>query len=364
METRPAQGGVTAAFQGVNAGKRAIALDLAQPGGRAVLERLIPTADVFLENFRPGKMAGLGFEPKRVAALNPRIVYASVSAWGQAGDHAGRPGYDHVMQAATGMMWLQGSDPAAPPVKVGFPAIDMAAGLTGALAVMAGLMRRRAGDTGPIVLDISMADAALALMSAPASRYLMEGAAPSRIGNGAFAASPGGNVFRTADGWLAVAANTLAQFEALARMLGRPELATAPDWLRLRPASPDAILRDCGTPRLAAALEGAFAGRGSEEWEALLAAAGVPAAAVRSLAAFLDGPYRRSPGFTGHVPDPNAPPGGAGHAVLGAAFRINGAAPVPRAAAPRLGADTGAVLAGLGYAPAEIAALRAAGAVQ
>ena len=103
-----------------------------------------------------------------------------------------------------------------------------------------------------------MADAALALMSAPASRYLMEGAAPARIGNGAFAASPGGNVFRTADGWLATAANTLAQFEALARALGRPELATAPDWLRLRPASPGAILRDCGTPRLEAALEDAF----------------------------------------------------------------------------------------------------------
>ncbi len=178
LETRPGEGGVTAAFQGVNAGKRAIALDLSKPEGRAVLERLAPTAQVFLENFRPGRMARLGFGPERVAALNPKIVYASISAWGQAGDHADRPGYDHVMQAATGMMWLQGDDPEAPPVKVGFPAIDMAAGLVGAMAVMAGLMRRRAGDTGPIVLDVSMADAALALISAPASRYLMEGAAP------------------------------------------------------------------------------------------------------------------------------------------------------------------------------------------
>lgn len=362
LETRPGEGGVTAAFQGVNAGKRAVALDLARPEGRAVLERLVPTAHVFLENFRPGKVARLGFGPECVAALNPAAVYASVSAWGQTGDLAGRPGYDHVMQAATGMMWLQGDDPGAPPVKVGFPAIDMAAGMTGAMAVMAGLMRRRAGDTGPIVLDVSMADAALALMSAPASRYLMEGAAPARIGNGAFAASPGGNVFRTADGWLATAANTLAQFEALAGALGRPEFATAPEWLRLRPASPGTILRDCGTPRLDAALEDAFRGRGSEEWEALLGAAGVPAAAVRSPAAFLDGPYRRTPGFSGRVPDPNGPPGGL-HEVLGAAFRVNGVAPVPRGAAPRLGADTDAVLAELGYPPAEIAALRAAGAV-
>ena len=363
LETRPAEGGVTAAFQGVNTGKRAIALDLARPEGRAVLERLIPTAAVFLENFRPGKMARLGFGPERVAALNPAIVYASISAWGQSGDYAGRPGYDHVMQAATGMMWLQGADPAAPPVKVGFPAIDMAAGMMGAMAVMAGLMRRRTGDTGPIVLDISMADAALALMSAPASRYLMEGAAPARIGNGAFAASPGGNVFRTADGWLATAANTLGQFDALVSVLGQPELATAPDWLRLRPAARDTMLRDCGTPRLEAALRDAFLSRGSEAWESLLSAAGVPAAAVRSPAAFLDGSYRRTPGFSGRVPCLHGPPGSM-QEVLGAGFRINGTAPVPQAAAPRLGADTDSVLGELGYNAAEILTLRASGAAQ
>ncbi|MBL6457279.1 CoA transferase [Belnapia sp. T6] len=356
LETRPQEGGVTAAFQGVNAGKRALALDLTRPEGRAVLERLIPTAAVFLENFRPGKMAGLGFGPERVAALNPAIVYASVSAWGQQGSHAGRPGYDHVMQAATGMMWLQGDDPAAAPMKVGFPAIDMAAGMMGAMAIMAGLMRRRAGDTGPIVLDVSMADAALALMSAPAARYLMEGAAPARIGNGAFAASPGGNVFRTADGWLATAANTLGQFEALVGLLGHPDWATAPDWLRLRPSSPAAMLRDCGTPRLEAALRDAFLAHGSEEWEARLSAAGVPAAAVRSPAAFLDGPYRATPGFSTRLPG--------GQEVLGAGFRINGQAPVPSADAPRLGADTDVVLAELGYADAEIAALRAGGVVR
>ena len=265
------------------------------------------------------------------------------------------------MQAATGMMWLQGDDPAAPPVKVGFPAIDMAAGMMGALAVMTGLMQRRAGATGPIVLDVSMADAALALMSGVASRYLMEGAAPGRIGNSSFAASPGGGVWRTADGWLATAANTLGQFERLAVALGRPELATAPDWLRLRPA-PDAILRDCGTPRLHAALVDAFRGRSSADWEAALSGAGVPASAVRSPAAFLDGPYRGTGGFSGHVANPNAPDG-APHEVLGAGFRINGQAPLPTGPAPRLGADTDAVLAELGYPPAEVAALRQAGAV-
>lgn len=352
LETRPGDGGVTAAFQGVNAGKRALALDLHRPEGRAVLEKLIPTAAVFLENFRPGKMAALGFPPERVQALNPGIVYASISAWGQQGAHAGRPGYDHVMQAATGMMWLQGDNPAAPPVKVGFPVIDMGAGMMGALAIMAALMRRQRGETGPLTVDVSMADAALALMSAPAARYLMEGVAPRRIGHGAFSGSPGGNVFRTADGWLATAANTLGQFETLCAVLGRPDWASAPDWLRLRPSSPSGMLRDCGTPRLDAALQGAFGARGSEEWEALLVAAGVPAAAVRSPDAFLDGPYRATGGFDTTLPS--------GARTLGAGFRINGTAPVPSADAPRLGADTDALLAELGL---DAAALRAAGVV-
>jgi len=355
LETRPAEGGLTSAFHGVNAGKRAIALDLTLPGGRAVLERLIPTADVFLENFRPGKMASLGFAPERVASINPRIVYASISAWGQGGPYSGRPGYDHVMQAATGMMWLQGDNPAAPPVKVGFPAIDMAAGMMGAMAIMAGVMRRRAGDTGPIVLDVSMADAALALMSAPAARYLMDKTAPSRIGHAAFAGSPGGNVFRTADGWLATAANTRTQFEALVGLLGHPEWATAPDWLRQRPASGDAILRDCGTPHLETALKSAFIGRASADWETQLSQVGVPAATVRSPAEFLDGPYRHTRGFSTRLPD--------GKEVLGAGFRVNGTAPVPSSGAPALGADTNAVLAELGYTDSDLAALRADGSV-
>lgn len=355
LQTRPEEGGRTASFQGVNAGKRAIALDLGRAEGRAVLERLIPTAHVFLENFRPGKMAALGFGPEAVTARNPGIVYASISAWGQTGPLAARPGYDHVMQAATGMMWLQGDDPDAPPVKVGFPAIDMAAGMMGAMAILAGLLRRRGGDSGPIVLDVSMADAALALMSAPATRYLIAGEAPRRIGHAAFSASPGGSVFRTRDGWLATAANTLGQFETLVRLLGHPEWATAPDWLRLRPATADAMLRGCGSPRLDAALQAAFRDRTSEAWETLLSDAGVPAAAVRSPAAYLDGPYRATAGFGARLEE--------GLEVLGAGFRLNGAAPLPARGAPGLGADTDAVLAELGYAAEEIAALRASGAV-
>ncbi len=348
LETLPEREGLTAAFHGVNAGKRSLALDLKTQAGRDALTRLIPTADVFLENFRPGKMAALGFGPEDVRALNPRIIYASISAWGQQGAMAARPGYDHVMQAATGLMWLQGDDPAAPPVKMGAPVIDMAAGMLGAIALLSAVLRRRAGDEGPIHLDVSMADAATALAAAPAWRYLLEGVAPRRIGTAAFAGSPGGGVWRTADGWLATAANTRAQFEALCGALGQPAWA-APPWLSMLPDAPDAILRGCGTPALDAALKGAFTTRGSAEWDALLAPLGVPAAPVRSPDEFLNGPYAQTGGMHADV-------AGVGR-LLGLGFRVNGAAPAPAQGAPKLGADSADVLREAGFSADEIAAL-------
>jgi crotonobetainyl-CoA:carnitine CoA-transferase CaiB-like acyl-CoA transferase len=360
--TRPHLGGITSNVQAVNAGKRSIALDLGTAAGRAVLERLIPTADVFLENFRPGKMAGLGFGADRVHALQPRIVYASISAWGQTGPLAARGGYDHVMQAATGMMWAQGDDPQAPPVKVGFPAIDMATGMVGAIALLGGILRRRGGEEGPIALDISMADASLCLMAGIAHSWLIDGNAPGRVGNVGFTASPGAGVFRCAEGWLSVAASTRAQFDALCAALGEPNWSTAPDWLTARPATPDGILRGLGTPRLKAALEGAFLARDAEAWEEILNAAGVPASAVRSLDRFLDGPYRRTAGASYQVQDPNGPPG-ALHEILGAGFRWTGGAPAASAPAPRLGQHTDAVLAEAGFDAAAIADLRRQGAV-
>jgi crotonobetainyl-CoA:carnitine CoA-transferase CaiB-like acyl-CoA transferase len=359
--TRPDLGGITSNMQAVNAGKRSIALDLGTAAGRAVLERLIPTADVFLENFRPGKMAGLGFGADRVHALQPRIVYASISAWGQTGPLAARGGYDHVMQAATGMMWAQGDDPDAPPVKVGFPAIDMATGMVGAIALLGGIMRRRGGEEGPIALDISMADASLCLMAGIAHSWLIDGTGPGRVGNVGFTASPGAGVFRCAEGWLSVAASTRAQFDALCTAIGHPDWSTAPDWLSARPATPDGILRGLGTPRLKAALDGAFLARDAETWEEILNAAGVPASAVRSVAQFLDGPYRRTAGASFKVADPNGAPG-ALHEVLGAGFRWTGGAPAAAAPAPRLGEHTDAVLAEAGFDAAAIADLRRQGA--
>jgi crotonobetainyl-CoA:carnitine CoA-transferase CaiB-like acyl-CoA transferase len=358
LGTRPEQQGVSAAFLGCNAGKRSLALDLATPGGRDVLTRLVGTADVFVENLRPGRIAALGFGPEQLAALNPALVQCSISAWGQAGPLAPLGGYDHVIQAATGMMALQGNDPAAPPVKVGFPVIDMGAALMAALAITAAVAGQRRGSAAQEArLDVSMADAALLLMAPLACRYTGEGRVPARIGNRGFAASPGASVFRTADGWLATAANTLGQFDALCRVIGKPDFSTAPDYLRERPADPATMLRDLATPRLDVELQDAFLGRGAAAWEAALTAAGVPAAMVRDLAGFLNGPYRATPGISLHVPGRDGIP----REIFGPGFRGLGEASA--GPAPRLGEHTDSVLDGLGYAAREVEALRAAGAV-
>ncbi|HYM30502.1 MAG TPA: CoA transferase [Candidatus Cybelea sp.] len=360
LATQPGLQGLAPGFVAANVAKRSLAIDIAKADGRRVIERLAETADVFVENFRPGKMQSLGLGPERLRQINPRIVYCSISAWGQSGPLAGRGGYDHVMQAATGMMMLQGDRADAPPVKVGFPVIDLATGMMGALAILAAIAARRGGDSAPIELDVSMANAALFLMSPMATRYMLTGDAPQRVGNVGFAASPGASLFETADGWLSTAANTLGQFDALCRVLGRPELASAPDYLKIRPDDAGSMLRNLATPKLMSELHAAFKGRPSKDWEAALTKAGVPAAAVRSLPEFIDGAYRETGGIGMTVPDGH---GGKPGETFGAGFRWNGSAVGVPKAAPKLGQNGDALLADLGYSGDQIAKLRKDGVI-
>lgn len=158
--------GVTVGFATVNAGKRSIVLDLKTAEGTAALLALARDADVFIENFRPGVVERLGLGYDAVRAVNPRIVYASISGYGQEGDWGPRGAYDHVVQAFTGMMALQGEE-GDPPVKVGFPVIDAAAGMMAAQSVLAAMLRRERSGEGAY-LDVSMVQAAVHLMLSPA----------------------------------------------------------------------------------------------------------------------------------------------------------------------------------------------------
>jgi len=275
-----------AAFVALNAGKRLAEIDLATGEGHARAVAEARTCDVFLDNLRPGVLAGFGLGYDDVRAINPRVVYCSVSGFGGSGPWAGRPAYDHVVQAATGMAMMGGGE-GEPPTKVGFPAVDAVAGLTAAMGIVAAL-RERDRRGGPVHLDVPMSGAAMLLMYSFACEALTSGDTPRRVGNQAFSGSPAADLFQTRDGWLAIGANTPRHLLALLNALGlndvaddRAIFATRPD-----PEAPAAFLTATDPARLKARLQAAVRGRDAAELEERLARAGVPAARVRTIGEF------------------------------------------------------------------------------
>jgi crotonobetainyl-CoA:carnitine CoA-transferase CaiB-like acyl-CoA transferase len=331
--------GVSVGFAAINAGKRSVAVDLKTPGGVAAVLALARDADVFVENWTPGVAGRLGLGYDAVRAVRPDIVYASISGYGQEGGWSPRGAYDHVVQAMTGMMSLQG-EADDPPIKVGFPVIDAAAGMMAAQAVLAALLRRARGGGGAY-LDVSMAQAAVHLMLSPAVLAEHEGRDRPRPGNRGFSGSPGAATFRCDDGWIATAANTPAQFATLCRLLGVEDVLADPALLDV-----DALARGAGfvVPRDATALHArlaaAFAGASAAALERALADARVPAARVRGLAEFM-GEWAEGALATAPVARVDYP----GGAVLdvGTGAKWDRTAPPPPGRAPRLGEDDGLV---------------------
>jgi crotonobetainyl-CoA:carnitine CoA-transferase CaiB-like acyl-CoA transferase len=284
---RATDGDTPDGFVSLNAGKHSAALDIRTPEGAAAVRELARTADVFIENFRPGVVARYGLDEASIRAVNPSIIYCSISGYGQQGEWAGRGAYDHVVQALTGMMMMSGDDPEGPPIKVGFPVVDVAVGLVSALAVTAAL-HQRARDGRGQTIDASLAQAALALMYPNASAFLSNGTEPQRIGNRGYTGSPTADTYRCADGWLATAANTPAQFRKLTAVLGLEQLCDDPRAIDLdafRSAGGFVVAKDLAYLR--EQFTAAFAQRSAAEMEQRLNAVGVPAARVRRLGEFL-----------------------------------------------------------------------------
>ncbi len=328
LDMQPEFDGLPPGFRALNAGKKSVVADLASEEGRKAVLAIAAKCDVFVENFRPGvaKRFGLGADDIRV--VRPDIIYCSISGWGHGGPNSTRGAYDHVIQAATGMMALQGGKADEAPVKVGFPVIDIATGMSAAEGIMAAIVRRLRGDNAPITLDVSMVDCALALMSGPTANTLATGKAPDRVGNRGFVGSPGAETFATADGHISVAANTMGQFRILCRKLGRPDLAEPP-YVPVG-LGDGAFLANAATDELRQELAGAFSTMKADALEAVLNENGVPSSRVRDLGEYLTTIYPQTPGI-GVEGEPVA---------LGPAFRWGdlGAPSLP--AAPRLGADT------------------------
>jgi len=274
------------AFVALNAGKRSTVVDFKDPAGREGILALVRDSDVFVDNLRPGVLDGAGLGFVELRKVNPRIVYCAISGFGRAAG-SGRPAYDHVVQAATGMTLICGNE-GDPPIKIGSPIIDAAAGIVAALAIVSALRERDRTGTG-LLVDVSMAGAALHLMYPQACEALTHGRVPARAGNQAFSGSPAADLFPTRDGrWMALGANTPRQFLALLGVLGLSTLATDPAIFDppLDADAPAAFLRAKDPAAVKAALAAAVAARDAAELEAQLAAARVPGAWVRNLAEF------------------------------------------------------------------------------
>jgi crotonobetainyl-CoA:carnitine CoA-transferase CaiB-like acyl-CoA transferase len=256
----------TAAFLAVNRNKRSVALDLKSPEHQAVLHRLVRDADVLLENHRPGVAARLGADWETLSELNPRLIYASVSGFGQTGPYAQRPGYDLIAQGLSGVMSVTG-EPGGEPVKCGIPIGDLSAALFCAVAILSAVVARERTGRGQRI-DTSLFEGALALSVWETAELWGTGRVPQALGSAHRLLAPY-QALRTADGHLTVGGNTQPLWERLCEAIGRPGLASD-----ARFATNDD--RMAHRAELVAELESALAARSTGEWVSVLIEAGVP----------------------------------------------------------------------------------------
>ena len=312
-----------------NRGKRSLALDLKNPADLKLAQDIAARVDVVVENFRPGVAARLGLGAEALRAANPRLIYCSISGFGQNGPFRDLPAYDLVVQAMSGLMAATGEEGRGP-LKTGESIADLLAGLFASWSIMAALVGRNASGQGA-ALDVAMYDALFSMLTTSHALHLYAGQLPQRVGNRHPLSTPFG-CFATSDGQVVIAVLNARQFATLATLIGQPGAADDPRFVTDE-------TRTENEPALRALIEGWSSRLTTQQAVAALSGVGLPAAPIWDIAQAADSEHAQARGLVSMLN---------GRPVVGQPVRFDGAKPVADRAAPRLGADLEAVLRELG----------------
>jgi crotonobetainyl-CoA:carnitine CoA-transferase CaiB-like acyl-CoA transferase len=345
----PSIQGESAAFMMMNRNKRGIALDLKTEGGRRVLKRLVKSADVLTENYRRGALDRLGLGVAELQAINPALIYCSISGYGRSGPAADKGGFDLIAQGVCGLMSITG-EPGRPPVKVGSPVTDLNAGILAALGIVSAYVHRLKTGQGQFV-DTSLLEAGIHQTAWQAAIFFATGAPPGPGGSAHVMAAPY-QAFPTADGWITIGGANQANWERIARLVGAPELITDPRFV-------DNTARMAHRAPLAALLGEHLRTRPTAEWLDALDAAGIPAGPINDIAAMAADPQTLAREMVVELQHPVA---GATKA-LGLPIKLSRTPGGVRRPAPTYGQHTRDVLRRHGFDDPEIDALARDGAI-
>lgn len=332
----------------VNANKRNLALDLKHPDAIRVVKRLVGTADVVMENFRPGVMARLGIGYDDLKAINPRLIYCAVSGFGHTGPEMTTAAYDGKIQAMSGIMSITGHGEMGP-TRAGFAVCDAIGGMTAAFAVASALYQRTHTGLGQFV-DVAMLDAALTFISPAVAEFLMAGVKTRQMGNQAVSRRPTANLFKVKDGYFLLAVNNDKQYDALLGALGLEALADDPRFLTWD----DRIANEAD---LRQEIEAALAADDARTWEKRLSAAGAPCASIWTIDEIVDHPQLRHRDVLQTVESRFGP-----LTLVGPGFRLAHGGGRIETGPPAPGEHNDEVLAEAGFSADEIASFRASGA--